>query len=65
MKMFKKSIALLVVIVMVLAAVPAAFAVDCLAGNSVTVSLNLGKGYGIDGNITVNDPDDCRFSRLD
>ena len=57
MKMFKKSIALLVVIVMVLAAVPAAFAVDCLAGNSVTVSLNLGKGYGIDGNITVNDPD--------
>ena len=57
MKMFKKSIALLIVIVMVLAAVPAAFAVDCLAGNSVTVSLNLGKGYGIDGHITVNDPD--------
>ena len=57
MNIFKKSIALFIVIVMVLAAVPAAFAVDCLPGNTVTVTLNLGKGYGIDGNITISDPD--------
>lgn len=55
--MFRKSIALFIVIVLVLAAVPAVFAADCLPGNTVTVSLGLGKGYGIDGNITVNDPD--------
>lgn len=57
MKMFKKSIALFIVIVIVLSVVPAAFAVDGLPGNTVTVKLDLGKGYGIDGDITVNDPD--------
>jgi len=57
MNMLKKSIALFIVIVMVLAAVPAAFAADCLPGNTVTVKLDLGKGYGFDGDITVSDPD--------
>lgn len=57
MNMFKKSIALFIVIVMVLAAVPAVFAADGLPGNTVTVTLGLGSGYGIDGNITVSDPD--------
>ena len=56
MNMFKKSIALFIVIVMVLAAVPAAFAADCLPGNSVTVTLNLGQGYGFDGDIAISDP---------
>lgn len=56
MNMLKKSIALFIVLVLVLAAVPAVLAADCLPGNSVTVSLNLGTGYGIDGDITVNDP---------
>lgn len=56
MNMFKKSIALFIVIVMVLAAVPAALAADCLPGNSVTVTLNLGQGYGFDGDIAVSDP---------
>jgi len=57
MNMLKKSIVLFVVIVMVLAVTPAAFAAEGLPGDTVTVHLNLGTGYGIDGNITVNDPD--------
>lgn len=57
MNMLKKSIALFIVIAMVLAAVPAVLAAECLPGDSVTVSLSLGSGYGIDGSITVSDPD--------
>lgn len=57
MNMLKKSIALFIAIVLVIAAIPAALAADGQPGKTVTVSLNLGTGYGIDGSITVSDPD--------